>query len=518
VSESILWYDLETFGLEPALDRVAQFACRRTTPELEDIPGDDPVTLYCAPPPDYLPDPKACLVSGIGPESCRERGTNEYAFMRRVNRLMSVPGNCSAGFNSIRFDDEFIRHGLYRNLLDPYEREWRDGNSRFDLLDVLRAAGDLRPEGLVWPRDAEGKPVFRLEALSAANGIEHADAHDAAGDVRVTIELARRLRAAQPRFFDWCWRHRLKDKVRQLVNPNRREPFVHTSSMLSGPQGATSVLLPLIPQPGNPNCILCYDLRHDPEELIALPPEAVRLRLFSRNEELEARGESRIHIKGVHLNRAPFVAPLSIIQEGETKGGPPLAARLGIDLAACRRHAERLSADSRLTQKILAVYQRDEPDRDRDPELRLYEGFISDHDRTYLEALRYEADADRAPAESGRAILELLPRLNFNDRKYAELAWRFACRNFPEALDAAELARWHSFCAGRLLMPPGGRLANRDFYRRKIEEHLADTSLPAAKKPVLKDLADWGARLDREILGLAGSGPADPPRDYQPPA
>lgn len=500
VSESILWYDLETFGIEPSLDRIAQFACQRTTPELEPIPGEEAVMLYGAPPPDYLPDPKACLVSGLGPEFCRERGVGEYRLMKTINHLMGRPGTCSAGFNSIRFDDEFVRHGLYRCLMDPYEREWLDGNSRFDLLDVLRAAGDLRPEGLAWPRDGEGRPSFRLEILSAANGIEHSDAHDAAGDVRVTIELARRLRAAQPRFFDWCWRHRTKDKVKALVNIGRRDPFVHTSAMLSGPQGATSLMLPLIPQPGNPNCILCYDLRYDPAELLSLPPEAVRLRLFSKTEDLAARGEERIHLKGVHLNRAPFVAPVSILQEAESKGGPPLAARLGIDLAACRRHADTLKADSRLTQKLLAVYQRDEPERDRDPELCLYEGFVKDRDRTYLDALRFEADAARPPAESGRAMLELLPRLSFHDRKYGELAWRFVCRNFPEALDDAERAKWHSFCAGRLLMPPGKRLVNRDFYRRKIEEHLADTTVPASKKPVLKDLADWGDRLDREVL------------------
>jgi exodeoxyribonuclease-1 len=501
MAESILWYDLETFGIDPAQDRIAQFAACRTTPELEDIDGGTAM-YHCAPPPDYLPDPKACLVSGIGPEYCRRHGLGEYRFLTAIRQLMMRPGSCSAGFNSIRFDDEFIRFGLYRNLHDPYEREWQDGNSRWDLLDALRAAADLRPEGLVWPRDADGRLGFRLESLSAANGIEHADAHDAAADVRVTIELARRLRAAQPRFFDWCWRHRTKDAVKKLVNLHKRAPFVHSSAMLSRAEGSTSLLVPLLPQPGNPNCILCYDLLHDPTELLGLGPDELKLRLFSRSEDLASRGEARIHIKGVHLNRSPFVAPPRILEESEGGAQPSIAARLGLDLTQCLRNWDRLQAEPRLTQKLLQVYSRPEPSGERDPELSLYEGFIKDHDRLYLDAIRFEADADRPPAESGRAILELLPRLNFHDRKYAELAWRFAARNFPEALDAAETARWHSFCAGRLLMPPENRLVNRDFYRRKIEEHLADTSLPASRKPVLKDLADWGARLDAEILAL----------------
>ncbi len=110
---------------------------------------------------------------------------------------MSVPGTTTAGFNSLQFDDEFVRNLLYRNLFDPYEREWRKGNSRWDLIDLMRAARDLRPEGIVWPEDEEGRPIFTLVALARANGIAHESAHDAMHDVLATVDLAQ-ARARPP--------------------------------------------------------------------------------------------------------------------------------------------------------------------------------------------------------------------------------------------------------------------------------------------------------------------------------
>lgn len=496
MAESILWYDLETFGVDPAYDRVAQFAAIRTDPELREL--DDGHMLFCRPTPDYLPDPKSCLLTGIGPERCLADGLPEYAFFSRVNALLSQPGTCGAGYNSIRFDDEFVRYGLYRNLYDPYRREYQDGNTRWDLLDVMRAAADLRPEGLVWPRDAEGRPSFRLEALSQANGIEHSHAHDALADVRATIALARLLRARQPRFFDWAWRQRSKEAVKRQVNLHKRLPFVHVSGMLGGPRGHTSLMAPIVTMPGNPNCILCYDLRYDPAELLALDPAAVRRRIFTKSDELSEAGLERIHIKGVHLNRSPFVAPPRILEEDGA------AERLGIDLAACRAHWQALRGEALLAQKLIKVYEREQRPADADPDFSLYAGFATDRDRTFLDAAHYEADQERPAAESAAALLELARRLQFDDRKYNELLRRFAARNWPGALPDDEAKRWKSFCASRLLMPPGDRLVNLDFYRRKVAEHMADTQLPAPGKLVLRDLADWAARLDREILAWPG--------------
>src|SRR5690606_11106966 len=118
---------------------------------------------------------------------------------------MSRPGTCIAGYIALRFADEFIRHGLFRIFYDPYEREWRGGNCRWDLRNVMRLAHALRPEGINWPQREDVKGTsFKLEHLAEANGVREGDAHEALSDVRALIGTARTFRAAQPRLWDYA--------------------------------------------------------------------------------------------------------------------------------------------------------------------------------------------------------------------------------------------------------------------------------------------------------------------------
>ena len=133
---SFLFYDLETFGLDSSFDRISQFAAIRTDAELNEI--GEPVDLLVQPPMDALPSPGASLVTRTTPWANMERGIKESEAMRRIHALMAEPGTCSLGHNTYRFDDAFMRNGFYRNFLPVYDREWRNGNSRFDTLNLLR--------------------------------------------------------------------------------------------------------------------------------------------------------------------------------------------------------------------------------------------------------------------------------------------------------------------------------------------------------------------------------------------
>ena len=117
MAQSFLFYDLETFGLDSRADRIAQAALVRTDMELRVI--DDPIVLLCRIAPDYLPSPSSCLVTGITPQQTLKDGICEADFIKRINEEFSRPGTTTLGFNSISFDDEFIRNCLYRNLMDP---------------------------------------------------------------------------------------------------------------------------------------------------------------------------------------------------------------------------------------------------------------------------------------------------------------------------------------------------------------------------------------------------------------
>ena len=442
---SFFWHDYETFGRVPRRDRPAQFAGIRTNAALEEI--DAPVMFHCQPAPDYLPDPESCLLTGILPQTCLAQGLPEHAFADAILEQLARPGTVGVGYNSIRFDDEVTRHLFWRNLIDPYGREWQNGCGRWDLLDVLRCTWSLRPEGIQWPTHPDGRPSFKLEELTAANGLAHEAAHDALSDVRATLDLARLVRERQPRLWDFCLRLRGKQAVLAEIGVGR--PFLHISGMYGPERGCLAVVWPLAPHPTNKNEVIVWDLAEDPAELFTLNAEAIRQRLFTRAEDLP-EGLRRLPIKTIHINKSPIVI-------GNLKTlTPAAAARWGVDVDAALRHAEtaarRGASLGGLWDEVFArPVAAGTPDVDED----LYGGFIGNADRRTLERLRALAPtelAERHPA--------------FEDGRLDELLFRFRARNHPTTLSAEEAAQWQAHCAERLHAGAGGALTLAAFFER----------------------------------------------------
>ena len=486
---SILWYDLETFGLESRFDRIAQFASVRTGEDLE--PLGDKSLLYCRPSPDYLPNPLSCLVHGITPQFASLSGLLDYDFAKALRAAMSVPGTTTAGYNSLQFDDEFVRNLLYRNLFDPYEREWRNGNSRWDLIDLARAARDLRPEGLVWPEDEDGKPIFTLVALARANGIAHASAHDAMFDVAATIDLARLLRSRQPKLYEWYWTHRGRDSLRPLVDLVDRTPLVHTSSGYTSPRGCTTLVAPVAMDPENRNQLIAIDLRFDPRAIVGLPVEELRRRVFTKKAELEA---PRVPLSRIRLNRCPFLAPMNTLSDAA-------ALRLEIDRGQCLEHLDIIKRESELLQKMVAVFEmREPPPESDDPELRLYAGgFFPEDDRKAFDAIH-----ERIAAEGPAAAKAALYRLKFADDRPAQLLRRLYARNFPETLGVGERKKWRGFCAGRLQLPPLPGATDLATYSKVVGQKLENPETPARDKGLMLELLAYKNALEKEVLGYSG--------------
>ena len=436
---TFLWHDYETFGLNPRRDRPAQFAGIRTDADLNEI--GEPLMIYCQPANDYLPDPASCLLTGITPQHCLRHGLTEHEFAARIEEALAQPGTIGVGYNTIRFDDEFTRFLFWRNLIDPYGREWQNECGRWDLLDVMRMAYALRPDGIVWPAGADGKAVFRLEELARANSLQHETAHDALSDVRATIALARLVRAAQPKLFDFCLALHKKARVAaELGLPaslGTAKPFLHVSGMFASERGCLALMFPLATHPANKNEILAWDLAYDPSELPLLDVKSLRLRLFSKSADLP-EGVLRLPIKSVHLNKSPMV-----VRNLDTLS-PEMAARWGIDREAARRHAEIAAGLPDMGAIWPAVFQRPReaaPDVDED----LYGGFIGDADRKRLNQLR------ALPAA------ELMhKRIGFDDERLEELVFRYAARSFPQVLTAEENKRWEAHRTARLLEGAGG--------------------------------------------------------------
>lgn len=428
---SFYWHDYETFGIDPQRDRPSQFAGVRTDADFNII--GEPLVLYCKPADDYLPSADACLITGITPQQALAEGVCEAEFARRIEAELSVPGTCALGYNSLRFDDEFTRNIFYRNFHDPYAREWRDGNSRWDLLDVVRLARALRPDGIEWPLTEDGQPTNRLELLTQANGLAHEQAHDALSDVYATIAMAKLLRDKQPRLFDYALTHRDKRSVGDLLNLRKREAVVHVSGMIPGRHGHTAVMMPLARHPENNNGVIVYDLSHDPADLLSLDSDGLRERIFTAAADLP-EGVSRIPLKTVHLNKCPILAPLGVLDAAAQE-------RLGIDLAACRANRELILAGGDPTSKIQQAFAARELPPIGDPDRMIYSGgFFSDDDRERMAAVR--AATPEQLADNHWA---------FDDPRVPEMLFRYRARNFPGTLNAEEQAEWDEYRAARLL-------------------------------------------------------------------
>jgi exodeoxyribonuclease-1 len=475
MSDSFLFYDLETFGADPRLSRIAQFAAIRTDASLEQV--GDAVDFMVRPADDLLPSPGATMVTGITPQRALAEGVNEATAFARIVEEMAQPGTCTLGYNSLRFDDEFVRCGLFRNFHDPYEREWKGGNCRWDLLDVMRLAHALRPEGIAWPKREDGATSFRLEHLADANGVREGDAHEALSDVRALIGMARLLRRGQPRLWDYALGLRDKRLAARLLDPIAMRPALHVSQRYPAARMCAAAVLPLSLHPGIASRMLVFDLDGDPELLLDLDVDTIAARLYARREDL-AEGEQRVPLKEVHLNRSPALVAWDHLR-------PADFARLGIDRTLAESRAQRLrGVAAEVAEKVRRVFAVQEARAPADADASLYDGFLPDGDRRRCAMVRATPPEALGSRDFG-----------FEDPRMVVLLFRYRARNWPETLSPGERARWDGWRRARL--QPGSGLADPDagMFEAEMAAMRATHAGDAGKLALLDALDDWKAGL-----------------------
>jgi len=479
---TLYWHDYETWGEVPAQDRPSQFAGVRTDEDLNII--GEPMMIYCRPAPDCLPKPEACLITGLLPQVALEKGLPEAEFVARIIAELGAPGTCGVGFNSIRFDDEVTRYALYRNFYDPYEREWRNGNSRWDIIDVVRMTRALRPEGIEWPNYEDGRPCFKLEMLTAANHLAHESAHDALSDVYATIAIAKLIKNRQPKLYDYAYRLRDKRFAASMIDIAAHKPLLHISSRFPSEQGNAALVLPLALHPSNKNAVIAYNLSMSPQDLLTLSVDELRLRLFTRTEALP-EGITRLALKEIHLNKSPMLLPPNMLDD-------KTAQRLQIDKALCEQHWQQLAnlghvERDRLQQTLFALYSEPTFAEKTDPEQMLYSGFFSEQDKKLM--LQIRRLSPQALAETA---------FNFKDPRLPEMLFRYRARNFPQTLSDVERQQWRVFCQSRLSdANAGGGLILTEFQSR-ISALLAAPETSAAQKTLLEKLQDYALGLQQQ--------------------
>lgn len=450
VQDSFYWHDYETFGVDPQRDGVAQFAGIRTDLDFNII--GEPLVIYCKPSDDKLPQPEACCVTGITPQLAAEKGVCEAEFIGLIHTQMAQANTCTLGYNNLRFDDEVTRNLLYRNFYDPYAREWQNGNSRWDLIDLARTMYALRPDGLQWPVDANGVVSLRLEKLTQANGIAHAEAHDALSDVYATLAFAKLMRQAQPKLFQFLWQNRGKQQVNKLLSLGRYQTVVHVSGMYGAAKHFISLVVPICQHPSNSNGVIVYDLSVNPEAMLCLSVDEIRQRIFTAQADLPD-GVARIPLKTVHINKCPVIAPANVLR-------PADAERLAIDTNACEQHRQMIAQDVSLIEKLKQVFSAQSSVSVSDPDLMIYSGgFFSAHDKQIINAVRALKPEQLAHYD-----------LQADDARLETMLFRYRARNYPETLSANEKKRWLAFCRERLNHGQASGFLDFATYRQKVAE------------------------------------------------
>ena len=480
MKQTFFFYDLETSGLSARDDRIMQFAGQRTDTDLNPI--GKPINLLVKMTNDTLPSPGAIMVTKITPQQTQADGLTEAEFCKYVTEEIFTEGTCAVGYNSVRFDDEFMRHTLWRNFYDPYTWQWKDGRSRWDLLDVVRLTRALRPDGIIWPiqekevdeKDADGNPTGhkkkittetnRLELITKLNGITHSHAHDAMSDVEALIDVTRLVKENQPKLYDYLYKMRDKKQVARLVNLDDKRPFVYACGRYSGAHHKTTVAFPLTS--GRNGNVLVFDLRYNLDELLEKEASSVqdnsKAGATQSSKNSSRRGDKPFSffpiVKELCLNKCPAVAPLSVLNAKSTEEFTDSAGasaktsdnstkltqtgweRIGLDQATVEKNLQSLLAHPEFAERMREQHEnRPEFPPAADPESALYDSFLDNHDANLCNVVR-NADANR--------LTDFHPE--FNDERLPDLLLHYKARNYPNSLAESEMGKWEQYRTARL--------------------------------------------------------------------
>ena len=464
------FYDLETSGRSPQAQRIMQFAGQRTDEDLNPI--GEPFVRFIKLSDDIIPEPEAILLTGITPQQTLAEGISEPEFLDEFEQEVLQPGTCIVGYNNIRFDDEFMRFTLWRNFYDAYEWQWKDERCRWDMLDVVRMTRALRPDGINWPTNDDGSPVNKLTEITAGNGLDHENAHDALSDVQATIDVARLIKEKQPDLFKYMYEHSSKKAVQELLNVDAPQPVLHTSGMLAPEFINTSAMLPLFADRKVATKIICWDLRHNPADFADLSVDELEKRLFTRQSELGDK--VRLPVKAISTNKSPAIAPIAILN----KAGADSRIALTVDQILAAREAFR-QQKSFIAKLYDAWHQSPQPDyNDADSEASLYSGgFLTDQDK-YASLQVRQKRGDLASFKP-----------DFQDKRLSELYFRYRARNYPNTLSEEEHEQWEAFRRQKLLSPAGLQQFGTEL------QQLMATKTDAKSQSLITDLQLYGESI-----------------------
>ena len=457
---TILWYDIETYGSNFASSPLVQFGAVRTDTQLNVL---DEINLLCKPPVDMLIDPETVTIHNISPLTAQREGMPEAEFARRIYSEINQPNTCSVGYNSVSFDNEFIRFLFFRNLLPAYWHEYKDGCSKWDLLDVVRLISVIEPAAIKAPI-INDKASYKLANIAKENDIAEHQPHDAFGDVEILLALAQQIKQAVPQLYNFCFNSRGKNTAQDLMR--KGDILLNFSSRFSGAYHGGGIICPIAPHPTQKNSYICFDIRYSPQDLLQLSADEARSRHFQPKNPTTpdpaaapatspaATNHLPTGIKAIRLNHCPALMPWdSNWDESKTN---EIFSMLQLDRGIARSHLKQLKENrAAIVNKIAAIYDEEFDSRHNNNELNNNElngdkeisaeqslyggGFISDKDLQVGQQI-HQMNADEL--KNLHAADE-----PFMDKRLNEILVRFKGRNLPDSLSSNEMAIWQEHCA-----------------------------------------------------------------------
>lgn len=473
--QTLYFYDLETSGINPRSSRIMQFAGQRTDIDL--VPIGDPDNIIIKLSEDILPDPDAIMITGISPQQTLADGITESEFLDYFHKKIALKGTIFAGFNTIRFDDEFIRFTNYRNFYDAYEWQWQDQRSKWDILDVVRMTRALRPDGINWPFTSDGKASNRLELLTSVNRLDHFNAHDALSDVNATIAVARLIKQKQPKLFDYLLSMRDKNAIAKLVNSS--EPFIYTSGRYSAEFEKTTVVISIASHPVQKGSVFVYDLRYDPAPFADMSPEQLAELMAKYKFE---EGDLRLPVKQLQFNKCPAVAPMNVLDMASKN-------RLKIDTEIVNNNLQKLAKIEDFGDRIQEAVRINEKQRQQSivsdiniVDNQLYDGFFNDYDKEKMRLVR-ESKQDQLADLS----------LDFADSRLGNLLLLYKARQFPSSLNIDEQSEWQTYKKQKIL--DGDQESPLVKYFSRIDQLSKQSGLTKNQQYLLEELKLYGQSI-----------------------
>jgi exodeoxyribonuclease-1 len=394
---AFVFYDIETSGISQHFDQILQFAAILTDDELREV---ERFEIRSRLQPHVVPSPMALHVTGMSIEDILDPGRpSNYEMITAIRRTIGAWGPATfLGYNSLRFDEEFLRHAFYQNLHPPYLTN-TGGSRRTDVFNIVRAAASLRPGLLAVPETDGGKPTFKLDRLAPANGFAHLNAHDALADVEATIHICRIVRDGAPDLWEAFLRFSSKAAVQEFVRSE--EAFVFFEFF--GSRHAANLVTPIGGSVQQPNVVYCLDLACDLESLRTLSPEELSARLT----------RSPKPVRRLKVNGSPLLSTL---------GDAPVEMLQGRTIPELNSLAADVRADQAFVDRLIAASEPPEGQFEPSPhvEQQLYQdGFWSNHDGRLMALFHdsgWEERATIAGALEDQRLRRLARRILYFER------------------------------------------------------------------------------------------------------